>query len=73
MEEQKTKQDDRFLKGRQFAYTICDYCMISGAGEALLDLNDFSSVQLPIYNVQGFDTKWEEVLLSMTKVSDEDK
>ena len=23
-------------------------------------------------NVQGFDTKWDEVLLSMTKVPDED-
>ena len=38
---------------------------ISGTCEALLDLE----VQLKNGNVQGFDTKWDEVLVSMTKSS----
>ena len=71
MEEEKAQQDDRFLKGRQIAYMIHDYFKISGTGEALLDFNDLSRVHLKNDNVQG-DTKWDEVLLSMTKVPEED-
>ena len=52
---------------------IGDHFNISGTGEALLDFKDLSRVQLKNDDVQGFDTKWNEVLLSMTKVPDEDK
>ena len=51
---------------------IYDYLKISGTSEALLDFNDLLRVQLKSDNVQGFDTKWDEVLLSMTEVPDED-
>ena len=40
MEEMKTQQDTRFLKGRQIAYMTFDYFKISGTGEALLHFND---------------------------------
>ena len=36
------------------------------------DFNDLLRVQLKTDNVQGFDTKWGEVLVSMTKVPSED-
>ena len=72
MEEQKAQQDNRFLKGSQFAYMINDNFKISGTGEALLDLNDLRRVLMNNDNVQGFDTKWDEVLRSMTKLPDED-
>ena len=67
MEEQKAQQDNRFLKGSQFAYMINDNFKISGTGEALLDLNDLRRVLMNNDNVQGFDTKWDEVLRSMAK------
>ena len=35
-------------------------------GEALLEFKDVVRVQLKNDNVQGFDTKWDEVLLAMT-------
>ena len=69
MEEQQAQQDNRFLKGRQIAYMIYDNFKISGIGEALHVFNDLSSVQLKNVNVQGFDTKWDEIPLSMTKFS----
>ena len=72
MEEQKAKQDNRIMKGRHIAYVIYDYFKIWGTGEALLDFNDLLTVQLKNDNVQGFDTKWDEVHLSRTKVPDED-
>ena len=73
MEEQKAQQDNRFLEGRRIAYMIHDNFKISGTGEALLDLNDLRRVLLNNDNVQGFDTKCDEVLRSMTKLPDEEK
>ena len=69
MKEQKAQQDTRFLNGRQIAYLIGDNFNISGTGEALLDFNDQLGVQLKNDNVQGFDTKWDEVLLSLNDKS----
>ena len=68
MEEQKAPQDSRCLEGRQIAYMVFDYLTISATVEALLDFNDLLAVQLNKDNAQGFDTKWDEVLRSMTKV-----
>ena len=73
MEEQKAQHHNRFLKGRRVAYMINDNFKISGTGEALLDLNDLRRVLLNNDNVQGFDTKCDEVLRSMTKLPDEEK
>ena len=55
--------------GRQ---NLHDYFKISATGEALLDFNDLLRDHLKNDNVHGFDTKWDEVLLSMTKVPEED-
>ena len=65
MEEQNAQRDNRFLGGT-IAHMICAYFKISGAGEALLDFNDTYRVQLKNDNVQGIETKWDEVLLSVT-------
>ena len=43
---------DRFLRGRQIAYMM-------------LDISDLMSVTLRGDGIQGFDTKWDEVLNSM--------
>ena len=45
---------------------------MTGAHDAVLDYADFFSVTLQDDNIQEFDTRWDEVLLSMTKIpSDE--
>ena len=61
MAEQTTQQFNRFLKRRQVDYMIDDYFKIGQTG----------SVQFKDDNVQGFDTKSDKVLLSMTKVPEE--
>ena len=45
---------------------IYDFFNISGDNEAILDLRDFSKVQLNSGNVRAFDTKLDEVLSAVT-------
>ena len=70
--ENNARQDNRLLNGRQTAYMIYDNLRIRGTGVAILDCNGLPRVQLETHNLQGFDTKWDEVRISMTKVADED-
>ena len=51
---------------------IYDYFRVTGAHDAVVDYADLFSVALHDDNIQEFDTSWDEVLLSMTKIpSDE--
>ena len=51
---------------------INDYFRVTGAHDGVLDYADFFSVTLRDDNIQEFDTRWDEVLLSMSKLpSDE--
>ena len=66
VEKQKAQKEDPFVRGRQIAFMIYDYFRVTGAPGTVLDYADLFSVALHD-NVQEFDTRWEEVLLSMTK------
>ena len=68
LEEQKAQNEDRFLRGRQIAFMICDYFPITGAHDTVLDYADLFSVTSREENVQEFDTRWDETLLSMSKI-----
>ena len=68
LEEQKVQKEDRFLRGRQIAFMICDYFRVTGAHDTVLDYADSFSVTLRHDNIQEFDTRWDEVLLSMSKI-----
>ena len=51
---------------------IYGYFPVTGAHDAVLGYADLFSVTLHDDNIQEFDTRWDEVLLSMTKIpSDE--
>ena len=47
---------------------IYDYFRVTGAHDTVLDYADVSSVTLRDDNVQVFVTRWDEVLLSMSKI-----
>ena len=64
LEEQKAQKEDRFLRGRQIAFMIYD--------NFRLDCADSCSVTLHDDNIQEFETRWDEVLLSMSKVPTDD-
>ena len=46
-----------------------DYFRVTGAHDTVLEYADLFSVSLHHDNVQEFDTRWDEVLLSMSKTS----
>ena len=59
-------------RGRQIAFMIDDYFRVTGAHDTVLDYADLSSITLRNDNVQDFDTRWDEILLSMTKIPSDD-
>ena len=68
----KPQQEDRFLRGRQIAYLIYEYFRVTGANDSVENYADPSTVALRDDNIQEFDTKWDEILSSMTQIpSDE--
>ena len=72
LEEQKAQKEDRFLRGRQIAFMIFVSFRVTGAHDTVLEYADFFSVTLRDDNVQEFDTRWDEVLLSMSKKPSDD-
>ena len=42
LEEQKAQKEDRFLRGRQIAYMICECFRAAGALDTVLDVADFT-------------------------------
>ena len=47
---------------------IYDYFRVTGAHDTVSDYADLFSGTLRDDNIQEFDTRWDEVLLSMTKI-----
>ena len=72
LEEQKAQKQDRFLRGREIAYLIYDYFRVTGVNHAVLDYADLLTVVLRNDNIQEFDTRWDGILLSMTKIPPDD-
>ena len=68
----KAQKEERFLRGRQIAFMIYDYFRVTGAHDTVLDYADLLSVTLHDDNIQEFDTRWDEVLLSMSKIPSDD-
>ena len=51
---------------------IYDYFRVTGAHDTTKDYADLFSVTLHDDDVQKFDTRWDEILLSMTKIPSDD-
>ena len=68
LEEQEAQKEDQFLRRRQIAFMIYDYFRVTGAHDTILDHVDLSSVNLRDDDIQEFDTRWDEVPLSVSKI-----
>ena len=69
VEEQKAQKEDWFLRGRQIAFMIYGHFRVTGAHDTVFDYADLFSVTLRDENNQEFDTRWDEVLLSMSRIT----
>ena len=69
---EKAQLDDRFFRGRQIAFVIYEYFRVTGAHETVLNCSDLLRVTSQGDDVQGFDTRRDEVLLSIRQVPSDD-
>ena len=72
LEEMKAHKEDRFLQGRQIAYLIYEYFRVTGASDSVENYADLFTIVLRNDNIQEFDIKWDENLLSMTQIPPDD-
>ena len=72
LEEQKAQKQDRFLRGRQIAYLIYEQFRVTGTDDSVENYADLFSISLRNDDFQEFDSKWDEILLSMTQIPSDD-
>ena len=72
LEEQKAQKQDRFLRDRQIAYLIYEYFRVTGANDSVENYADLFTIGLRKDDIQEFDSKWDGILLSMTKIPSDD-
>ena len=70
--EQMAQKQDRFFRGRQIAYFINEYFRVTGANDSIENSADLFTVGLRNDDNQEFDSKWDGILLSMTKIRPDD-
>ena len=66
------QQHDSFLRGRQIAYLIYEYFWVTGANDSVENYADLFTISLRNDDIQKFDSKWDGILLSMTKIPPDD-
>ena len=72
LEELKSQKQDRFLRGRQIADLIYEYFRVTGANDSVENYADLFTISLRNDDNQEFDSKWDGILLSMTKIPPDD-
>ena len=72
LEEQKAQKEDRFLRERQIACLIYEYFRVTGANGSVDNYADLFTIVLRNDDLQEFDSKWDGILLSMTKIPPDD-
>ena len=68
VEEQRAQIHDRFLRGRQIAYTIHEYFRATGAYEAVQGIADLFTMSLKNNHVQDFDVRWDHALSTASEM-----
>ena len=68
LEEQKAQKENRFLRGRQIAYLIYEYFQVTGIHDSVESYADIFTIGLRNDDIQEFDSNWDGILLSMTKI-----
>ena len=72
LEEQKAQKQDRFFRGRQIAYLLYDYFRVTGIHDSVENCADLFTISPRNDDIQVFDSKWDGILLSMTKIPPDD-
>ena len=71
----QTNNDCRFrifILTKQIAYLIFEYFRVTGANDSVKNYADLFTIALRNDDIQEFDSKWDGILLSMTKIPSDD-
>ena len=72
LEEQADHKQDRSLRGRQVAYLIYEQFPVTGTDSSVETYTDLFTIAVRNGDIQEFDSKWDGILLSMTKIPPDD-
>ena len=72
LEEQKAQKQDRFLRCRQIAHLVYDFFRVTGSHDSVENYADLFTISLRNDDFQEFDSKWDGIFLSMTKIQHDD-
>ena len=72
LEEQKAQKQDSFLCCRQIAYLIYDHFRVIGSHDSVENYADVFTIGDRNDGIQEFDSKWDGILLSVTKIPPDD-
>ena len=72
LEEQKAPKKNVSFRGRQISYLIYEYFRVTGANDSVENYADLFTIAMRNDDIQEFDSKWDEILLSMTKIPSDD-
>ena len=72
LEEPKAQKEDRFFRGRQIAYLIYEQFRVTGTDSSVENYTDLFTIFLRNDDIQEFDSKWDGILLSVTKITPDD-
>ena len=59
LEEMKAQKEDRFLRGRQITYLICEYFRVTGSNDSVDNYADLCAVALRNDGIQESHSKWD--------------
>ena len=71
VEEQRAQKYDRFFRGRQIAYMIHEHSCATGAFGAAQGVSVLYNVRLQNDDVQDFDVRWDQALISANEIPTE--
>ena len=72
LEEMKAHKQDRFTRGRQVACLIYEFFQVTGANDSVENYADLFTIVLRNDDIQEFDSKRDDFLLSMTQMPPDD-
>ena len=70
IEEQKAQNENRLLRGKEITFRILRSLQVTGTDGSIGDFSDLMGVTRRGDNVQGVDTMWDEVLVSIERTED---
>ena len=68
LEEQEAQKQGRFFCGTQIAYLIYENFRVTRANDSVENYADVVTIGLRNDSIQEFDSKWDGILLSLTKI-----